>query len=454
MGVAPLAPWLLEQEARALLTRLDRVKPFVLQETMVPAAALSPAAQLGIERYLMTGRRQLRGHVAEFIRWIRGVGRRADPAEMQRRFTFLRLRFNTALAQFDLFSEVVTQRSEHEVGVWLSGLDVAAQDALTLPGTFFASPPIICHLSRGLGGAIRRAHTRLPGGGSSPVAVIRIPRERMIGYGIASSLVHEVGHQAAALLGLVESLRPALQRQQQAAPPQLRSAWHLYERWVSEIVADFWAVAKVGVSSTFGLIGIVSLPRAFVFRVNADDPHPAPWVRVLISTSIGNALYPDPMWSKVAGVWASLYPTTGLDPTRTALIRSFQATMPTFVRTLLDHRPPSLRGRPLGPTVRVPDRTPRRLANYYRSFTESRDAMRRASPSLVFAALGQARANGLISPEKEARILGEQITYWAMKSTLEGLQPVSGSARWKPSPDPLGARSAPELIRTELAAQR
>jgi len=103
------------------------------------------------------------------------------------------------------------------------------------------------------------------------------------------------------------------------------------------------------------------------------------------------------------------------------LIRSFQATMPAFVRTLLEHRPPSLRGRPLGQTVRVPDRTPRRLAAYYRSFTESRDAMRRASPSLVFAALGQARANGLISPEKEASILGEQITYWAMKSTLEGL---------------------------------
>src|SRR6185436_15579674 len=38
------AVWLLEQEARALRTRLAMVKPFVLEETMVPAAALSPAA--------------------------------------------------------------------------------------------------------------------------------------------------------------------------------------------------------------------------------------------------------------------------------------------------------------------------------------------------------------------------------------------------------------------------
>ena len=37
----------------------------------------------------------------------------------------------------------------------------------------------------------------------NPVAIIRVPRERMVGHGIASSLVHEVGHQGAALLGLV-----------------------------------------------------------------------------------------------------------------------------------------------------------------------------------------------------------------------------------------------------------
>ncbi len=48
------------------------------------------------------------------------------------------------------------------------------------------------------GAAIRRARTRLPGGGDNPVAIIRVPRERMVGSGIASSLVHEVGHQAAA----------------------------------------------------------------------------------------------------------------------------------------------------------------------------------------------------------------------------------------------------------------
>src|SRR6266478_2532339 len=273
MNASSYAHWMLDQEARALLARLDRVKPFVLTEPMLLAASLLPAAQIAIEHFLAKGRRELKERVQDFLSWLHGEGRQASPQDVQRRFVFLKLRFNAVLSQLELFHQVISQRSENEQGVWLSGLDVVAADALALPD-YYEAPPVICYLHRGLGGAIRRARTRLPGGGENPVAVIRIPRERMIGHGIASSLVHEVGHQAAALLGLVESLRPTLQEMQRTAPVPERPAWRLWERWISEIVADFWAIAKVGITSTLGLIGTVSLPRWFVFRVNVDDPHP------------------------------------------------------------------------------------------------------------------------------------------------------------------------------------
>ena len=315
MFVDHAASWLLEQETRALLTRLVAVRPFSLQETLVPAAAISPAALSAIETYLMTGRQELGRQVNDFLAWLRGEGRAASAEEQQRRFTVVRLGFNTALSQMDLFSEVITQRSEHEIGVWLSGLDVAAAEALLLPGHFYDAPPIICHLHRGFGGAIRRARTRLPGGGNNPVSIIRIPRERMIGYGVASSLVHEVGHQGAALLGLVDSLRPLLRHRQVGGI--YGDAWALWESWISEIVADFWSIAKVGIASTLGLLGLVSLPRAFIFRVMPDDPHPFPWVRMLLSCSIGERLYPDGpngQWNHLAALWRSLYSTAGLHP--------------------------------------------------------------------------------------------------------------------------------------------
>jgi hypothetical protein len=45
MNLRPLARRFLFQEARALLTRLDPVRPLALTMPMVPAAAVSVAAQ-------------------------------------------------------------------------------------------------------------------------------------------------------------------------------------------------------------------------------------------------------------------------------------------------------------------------------------------------------------------------------------------------------------------------
>ena len=304
MQASSYAHWMLEQEARALLTRLARVKPFVLSAPMVLSASLLPAAQIAIERFLAKGRRELKGRVQGFLSWLNGEGRQTSAEDIQRRFVFLKLRFNAVLSQLELFHQVIGQRSESEQGVWLSGLDAVAADALALP-EYYEAPPVICYLDRGIGGAIRRARTRMPGGGENPVAVIRIPRERMIGSGIASSLIHETGHQAAALLELVPSLEQVLRAKQQAARDS--SAWRLWERWISEIVSDFWSVARVGVVSTHGLIGVVSLPRPFVFRINVDDPHPTPWIRIKLSCAIGDGLYPHPQWQRVAQLWESYY---------------------------------------------------------------------------------------------------------------------------------------------------
>src|ERR1041384_41086 len=110
--MSPAVRHLLSQEARALLARLALVKPLMLQETLVPAANFSDAAALGIERTLGTGRRTVRTLVRHFQAWMQGDGgARASDAQAQRRFSLLRLQFNTMLAQFDTFSDAFSQRS-------------------------------------------------------------------------------------------------------------------------------------------------------------------------------------------------------------------------------------------------------------------------------------------------------------------------------------------------------
>lgn len=413
------ASWMLEQEARALLTRLARVKPFALQETMVAAAAIPQAAQTAIERHLMAGRNKVRTMIFEFIRWLNSPqGLVSPPAQAQKKFMLLRLRFNASLTQFDIFADALTQRSEAETGVWLSGLDVAAADALRIPGRYFEAPSVICYLDRGQGAAIRRARTRLPGGEENPVAIIQVPRERMIGSGVASSLFHEVGHQGSALLDLIESIRPILQALQKNKGAEM-VAWRYWERCISEILADFWSVARLGITSTLGLMGVVALPRYFVFRLSLEDPHPVPWIRVKLSCAIGRALYPHKQWDKLEKLWESFYPAGGIEREKRETLALLEKTMPGLAALIANHRPKSLRGISLAEAMRTDERQPAMLAAYFQKWRVSPVRMKRAPPSIVFAVIGQARADGVITPEVESGTLNIMLRHWALQSALD-----------------------------------
>ena len=401
---------LLTLEAQGLLVRLEQVKPLALLDASVPAAQISMPAQRAIEKHLDTGRKLLRRQILEYLTWLKfDSGNSAAVA--QRRYTMLRLKFNAVLSKFDIFADVVTQRSEHETGIWLSGLDALAADAIKLPG-YINPPPVICYLDRGGGAAIRRARTRLPGGGDNPVGVIRIPRERMIGSGIASSLVHEVGHQAAACLDLVNSLRNEIKQIDQSGSKNLH--WQFWDRWISEIIADFWSVARIGVGSTLGLMGVVSLPRAFVFRVSMDDPHPIPWIRVKLSCVIGQALYPHPQWRQLSNLWEQYYPLTGLETRKIYLLQKLEAGMPEFVEMLINHKPARLKGRSLKQVMNLEKRQPEHLANLFKQWEIAKPKMYNTQPSIFFAVLGQAKLEGKIMAKREARLLIKLLRYWAL----------------------------------------
>src|SRR4051794_25221938 len=119
MTLTPFAASTLALESRALLTRLARLQPFALVTPMVGAARVSSAASGAIEHYLRRRRRELRTHIRAFSAWLESAeGRSATPAEAQRRFSFLKLRFNAAITQFDIFFDALAGRSEVGSGVW------------------------------------------------------------------------------------------------------------------------------------------------------------------------------------------------------------------------------------------------------------------------------------------------------------------------------------------------
>ena len=413
MSIPTLALSWLEQEARALLTRLERVRSFALTETMVPAAAISPAAQRAIEIYLGRAKRVLRTQILEFIDSLHHQTFAVSLAQQQ--FTMLRLRFNAVLTQLDIFVDAISQRAEAQNGVWLAGLDAAASDALNLEPDVVA-PPLICYLDRGHGAAIRRARTRLPGGGENPVAIVRVPRERMVGSGIASSLVHEVGHQAAALLGLIPSVTTVLEAMTPEDPFEA-IVWKCWERWISEVLADFWSVAKLGITSSLGLMAVVSLPRYFVFRVSLNDPHPTPWIRVKLSCAIGQRLYPHPQWERLAQMWEEMYPVNGLPESQKIWLQQLEQQLPILADVLAQQQPSALKGKALTDVLEVQKRQPARLQKIFIHL--KLEQLQDLPPTLAFALLGQARWDAQISPEQESQWVSRLLTHWALRRALE-----------------------------------
>lgn len=404
----------LVNEAQSLLSRLKTIKPFALNMPMVPAASVSDEALKGVTDLIVGGYKELRRKVLAYIAWVKDpLNKYVTPAAVQARFSILKLRFNALLDQLDIFADVLSQRAEHETGVWVAGLDALAEDAINVKHQLYQPPPLICYLERGHGAAIRRARTRLPGGDMNPVAVIQVPRERMVGSGIAASLIHEVGHQGAALLGLVESMRNDLRKAQAASSN--KTGWDCLYRWISEIVADLWSTGHLGIGATLGLMNVVSLPRYFVFRVDLNDPHPFPWIRVKLSLAFGAALFPHPQWYRFSRLWDKLYPTNNLDEQTKNIIHELKAVIPDFVNLALNHMNSTLREYRLYEIFPWRERQPAHLQYLYNMWRFAPDKVTHAPPSLVFAVIGQARADALINSQTESEWLSRWLTNWAFQ---------------------------------------
>jgi hypothetical protein len=405
----------LRNEALSLLNRLKQVRPFTLTMPMVWAAGVSDNAMRGITNHLSNGVRELKDRINAFISSLNNT-EDIPVSKVQSKFSLLKLRFNDILDQFDIFADVLSQRSEHGAGVWVAGLDALAGDVLQLPKKLYDIPPVMCFLERGHGAAIRRARTRLPGGDKNPVSIIQVPRERMIGSGIASSIVHEAGHQGAALLNLVETLRNAI-REKERSDKLNSKAWSMYNLWISEIIADVWAMGHLGIGATLGLMGVVSLPEYFMFRIKTDDPHPFPWIRVRLSIAFGKYFYPHPQWDKYYQLWLLLYPIRQLDQKRKKIIEELEIAMPEFVKLVAHHRNKKLDDGELKDIFPLVRRQPERLQQYFLYWKKRPGEIRSAPPSLTFAVIAQAKADNKIDEETESRLLEKMLTQWAFMTS-------------------------------------
>lgn len=408
---------ILERRAHSLRSRIQQIKPFTITMPMVKAAAFPDVVENKVERMIKNGCSEIENNVKEYLVWLnnsKNNSKYLDAQKAQKKFTLLKLRFNALHERIDIYSDVYTQRSEHETGVLLKGLDQLAIDGLRSYRNIIPEVPIICYLERGLGAAIRRFTTKLPGRKKAPVTIIRIPRERIISPAIAASILHEVGHQVAALLGLNNDLRSAIEKKMLNENVN-KVVWNYFKLWASEIIADFWAITNLGISATDGLMGVVSLPRYFIFRVNPGDPHPFPWIRVIISIHIGKAVYPQANWDQLINCWHKMYPLSNIKKSTLQIVQGVERSLPEFIRFLLNFRTPKTKNIPLKSLVNTNERTLLKLRSIYAPWINNKNIIKPISPVLFFAALGQAAFDNKISVAHQTELIMYHLKKWAMQ---------------------------------------
>ena len=83
------------------------------------------------------------------------------------------------------------------------------------------------------------------------------------------------------------------------------------------------------------------------------------------------------------------------------------------------HRPKSLNGASLKEALQTDQRQPARLSAMFQSWRASPGRMYEASPTMVFAVIGQARAEGYHSRRLRAESFPEMLNYWALRDTLD-----------------------------------
>jgi hypothetical protein len=274
--------------------------------------------------------------------------RQLHQARSQKELAQLLARTEVALAScfvyFDTFVDLLSQRHLPEMGRLLAGCDVLAWDALKKdhPALAALEKPLVS-FNRGFGASILREGVTLPDGTPNPLATIQIPYTKIRDKYNLTSILHEAGHLALVQLGLSECLPGALHDAlADAGAPEVIGK--LFALWCLEIGPDFWGFCNCGSAEASGVMEILTLPSPRVFQVSAGDPHPPPFLRVLLAFEWCRQQWGAGDWDVWEQQWRMRYPLSEAGRGDRKVLATALRYLPAIARVLL-HTPFEVLGR-------------------------------------------------------------------------------------------------------------
>ncbi len=202
-----------------------------------------------------------------------------------------------------------------------------------------------------------------------PIPVIEMPWDHLGNSWEYLSLHHEVGHDIEADLKLRPSLMATLQQELSAAGtfgPRVA----VWQAWLGEVFADLCAIRLAGPAFANALLQLLLLPRSNVLTFSINDPHPTPYIRLLMNAAyirtLGGTQAIQDHADALETEWRTLYGATSGTPALDAYADDFGHVFKALMQTPL----PALKGQTveaLLPFTAVEDARIRSAVNYFRT---------------------------------------------------------------------------------------
>jgi hypothetical protein len=316
----------------------------------------SPTAWHGLERYLGLSIRQ---HLTTVVTQLvhegdllqAALAAAASPADMmtlRSQLLVFRDRYGRVETTLMFFADAINTRTNPKISGYLKACDILAYRsmALVLDQLGKPVPSALTYLQKGMGAAVLRANLRLwDGTGVNPVAAIAITHQNLLRN---TALIHEAGHQAAAVVGWNEELASMLATGLTGAPTGVAQEW---AGWASEIGADGFAFVHTGYASVAALHDVLAGDDAMVLRHTPGDPHPISYIRVLLGMEMCRQFYGGGPWEDLAAAWTELYSLQRAQGATRTLLQASLPLLPRIVQITLREPMRAFGGRALAALV-------------------------------------------------------------------------------------------------------
>jgi hypothetical protein len=319
-----------------------------------------------------------------------------------------------AFVFFDTYVDVLTQRVSAELGPLLAGCDALARDSLkkSHPTLQQAEDPLV-YCDRGFGASMLRGGVQFPSGVRNPIPLVQIPYEKLGRKYTLTSVLHEVGHEAMIRLGLDRELPTTLRSAALEAGGHERVA-DLVGLWSYEIGPDFWAFCGAGPAQAMGAKDVLSLPASSVFRYSATDPHPPPYLRVLLSFEWCRQEWGSGDWDSHDRAWRELYPLRDLSRLAKDFFDAASQLLPAIATALRLRRFKSLGDRRISDLFSREGLEPAQLERAGRGATSGTLDLRGLSSSVQLAVFRRIRDQSLMGEAAIDRVMSRWLRQLAV----------------------------------------